>query len=147
VARGLAAAAILWPALLTTGAALRLADTTPALAAAIYVAAATVCHQKPDRSFHTHDVKWPVCGRCAGLYLAAPIGAVAALALRGQFRRRRDLTALALAASPTAVTFFAEHAGVLDVSTLVRFVAALPLGAALAWVIVRTAGDATGTIR
>ena len=46
------------------------------LAWAPYVAGSLVCHQRADRSFTTRSVTWPVCGRCAGLYLSAAVGAV-----------------------------------------------------------------------
>ena len=108
-------------------------------AAVVYTAAGLVCHQRDDRSFHTHGVKWPVCARCSGLYLAAPLGAFAALLGPGRLRRARDLKMLAFAAAPTAITFVLEHGGVAGVSSAARFVAALPLGAAVAWVVVRAA--------
>src|SRR5690349_13151093 len=93
LARLLTTAAIAWP--LVAGAALwqralssspseagRPAVSEPAWASLVYAAAGRVCHQRPERSFHTHDVAWPVCARCTGLYLAAPFAALFA------FRRR-----------------------------------------------------------
>ena len=41
---------------------------------AIYVAGHFVCHQRPERSFASCGYQWPVCGRCAGLYLGAAAG-------------------------------------------------------------------------
>src|SRR6185436_19797703 len=92
--RLLTAAAIAWP--LVAGAALwqraslssipaeagRPAVSEPAWTTLVYAAASRVCHQRPERSFHTHDVAWPVCARCGGLYLSAPFAALVA------FRRR-----------------------------------------------------------
>ena len=52
---------------------------------------------------------------------------------------RPSVAWLAAAAMPTAVTFVIEKAGIAAVGNGMRFVAALPLGLALAWVIVRTA--------
>jgi hypothetical protein len=42
---------------------------------------------------------------------------------------------LAVTALPTAVTFTAEWLGLAQPSSLTRFLAALPLGAAVAWVV------------
>jgi uncharacterized membrane protein len=139
VTKALAAAAILWPVLLVAGTASRIAARQPWLTATVYAAAGTVCHQRPDRSFHTHGARWPVCARCSGLYLAAPVGAIVAAASRRRLRRARDLRVLAIAALPTVVSFVLEHAGLTAVTSAVRFVAALPLGAALAWVVVSAA--------
>ena len=58
---------------------------TAALAAAgTYLIGGVVCHQRLDRSFHPHGVQMPVCARCAGLYLGAGLGVLAAAG----FRRR-----------------------------------------------------------
>ena len=54
-------------------------------AAGTYLLGGVVCHQRPDRSFHPGGVKMPVCARCAGLYLGAGLGVLAAAG----FRRRR----------------------------------------------------------
>jgi uncharacterized membrane protein len=130
---------------LAAGAAAEIARPGSWPAVAVYLAGGAVCHQDADRSFHTGGAKWPVCARCSGLYLAAPAGALVALAAGGRLRRRRDLLTLAAAASATAVTFAVEHGGMIGVSSTVRFAAALPLGAALAWIIVRAArGPETG---
>ena len=143
MARALIAATLLWPLLLAAGTYARARDRAPALAAAVYLAGSRICHQKPERTFHTHGTPWPVCGRCAGLYLGAPVGALAAWRPR---RRRTDARPsvgwLIAAAVPTAVTFAVEHGGLAPMVTAPRFVAALPLGAAVSWVIVRVA---TGT--
>lgn len=135
----LVAAAVVWPLVLAGAAAARMERAESGPAAVVYAAAGVVCHQRDDRSFHTHNVKWPVCARCGGLYLAAPLGAFAALLGRGRLRRAQDLKALAVAAAPTAIAFVLEHGGVASVSSTARFVAALPLGAAVAWVVVRAA--------
>lgn len=139
VIKVLVAAAVAWPLALAAAAAARMEHTGSVPAAVVYTAAGLVCHQRADRSFHTHHVKWPVCARCSGLYLAAPLGAFAALLARGRLRRPRDLKALAVAAAPTAITFVLEHGGLASVSSASRFLAALPLGAAVAWVVVRAA--------
>jgi len=73
--KALVAAAIVWP-LAAGGAVWHRAshpDDRPALGAAVvYLAGGRICHQRPERSFATRDVQWPVCARCSGLYLAAP---------------------------------------------------------------------------
>jgi uncharacterized membrane protein len=85
-------------------------------------------------------VKWPVCGRCSGLYLAAPIGAlVAGVAIRRRTTAPRQMAWLALAAVPTAITLAVEWLNLAPVSNLARALAALPLGAMIAFVLVRTA--------
>jgi len=139
VIKVLVAASVAWPAFLAAGAIAQARQPGSWLAIAAYTAGAGVCHQRDDRSFHTSHTKWPVCARCSGLYLTAPIGALAAFLVKGGLRRRRDLTMLAVASAATAITFAVEHLGLISVSSVSRFVAALPLGAALAWVIVRAA--------
>jgi uncharacterized membrane protein len=138
----LVAASMVWPLVLTAAVWDRASTGGGSLwTQVVYAAAARICHQRPERSFHTADVKWPVCGRCSGLYLAAPAGAIAAAVMvRGRRRRRsqvieRRLMVLAVAAVPTAVTVGVEWLGLLPVTTLVRFLSALPLGAAIAFVI------------
>jgi uncharacterized membrane protein len=140
LAYGLVVAAILWPLLLAAAVRQQLAGPST-WSAAVYLAASRICHQRDERSFHSHGVKWPVCGRCAGLYAAAPIGAIAAMARR----RRPDqaggrLVMLTVAALPTAVTLAAEWLGVVPVSSLARALAAIPLGLAAAYVVVGVAG-------
>lgn len=147
MARALVAAALAWPLLLGAGTVAAMREPASAFGTLVYLAAGAVCHQRDDRSFHTHKTKWPVCARCSGLYLAAPVGAVAALTSRrrrhkttpGRLPESFDLSMLAALAVPTAFTFVAEHGGLMLVSSSVRFLTALPLGAAIAWVIVRVA--------
>ncbi len=103
------------------------------VAAGTYLAGATVCHQRPDRSFHAHGAQWPVCARCSGLYLSAAAGVVAAWVLG---RRRLAIrfatwrTILLAAALPTAVTLVLERLNPGWAPSLVRALAAAPLGAA-----------------
>ena len=113
-------AAFAWPVVLA-GATWELVDgRAPIWSGVVYAAASKVCHQRPERSFHTAGVKWPVCGRCSGLYLAAPIGAlVAGVAIRRRAAVPRQLTWLALAAVPTAITLAVEWLDLAPVSNLV----------------------------
>lgn len=131
----LAVASLLWP--IALGAALvdRLDDHPTIAGSAVYLAAGRICHQKSDRSFFLHGHQWPVCGRCAGLYLAAPAGAFWALASRRPSSMRHVRLLLAFSAVPTMVTMVAEWWGA-PVTSMARAVAALPLGAALAAAIV-----------
>ena len=142
-----------WPVTLTAAATSRIAEAAPAFSGLVYLAASRVCHQMPYRSFRTAQVQWPVCARCSGLYLAAPIGAVAAMtSLR---RRRRPGPVLSerqrvegpslvpwivAAAVPTALTLACEWLHLVPISNLARAIAALPLGAMVAYAVVRMAG-------
>lgn len=126
---------MLWP-LALAGATWQAATHRPsAWAAMMYLAGSHVCHQRPERSFHAGEAQWPVCARCAGLYLAAPAGAIAALGRR----RRISLVWVAVAALPTAASWILETAGLAPIGNLARFLAALPLGAAIAMLLVGTA--------
>jgi hypothetical protein len=100
--------------------------------AATYLTGAMVCHQRADRSFHSHGVQWPVCERCSGLYLSAAIGVVFARLFRGN-RPPASLdgwrTLLLASAVPTAATLLLEWWNPSWSSGLVRALAAAPLGA------------------
>lgn len=139
MARALAALSVGWVVLLGLALAPPVRASAPAFSAAVYLAAGRICHQNPHRSFHSGGAAWPVCARCAGLYLAAPIGALIALGRRGTLTRRRALTSLTLFGAPTALTFAAEHLAGLPIGNGARFIAAWPLGAVVAWIIVVTA--------
>jgi uncharacterized membrane protein len=145
----LAAAAMAWPLLLASVVWARQDGSQPLWTTVVYLVGSKICHQIAERSFHTNGVQWPVCARCAGLYLAAPIGAVVAIAAR---RRSRMWAAPAwpifiVAAVPTLVTLAIEWPGLGAPSNLTRALAALPLGAAIAFLIVRTAGGRREAIR
>jgi uncharacterized membrane protein len=132
-------ASVLWPLTLGAAVAVRVRGAEPIWADVVYVAASRVCHQRPERSFHTADVQWPVCGRCAGLYLAAPIGALTAWLMRRRARGMRTSTWLAIAALPTAATLVFEWLDLAHVTNIDRALAALPLGAAIAFAVVAVA--------
>jgi uncharacterized membrane protein len=140
LARVLVVAAIAWPALLGATVWERASGSHPAWTSFVYAVSSRICHQIPSRSFHTDNVQWPVCARCSGLYLAAPIGALAALTVAGRRGSSRNAVGwLVVAAVPTAITLVIQWLGIGQPSNLIRFVAALPLGTAVAWVLVRTA--------
>lgn len=127
----------------------------PAISAVTYLTGAFICHQHPERSFHFRDTQWPVCARCAGLYVAAPFGLGWALlhsfAGAGKRRpRRAELSpavgrmirlALIITAIPTAVTWSGELLGLIHPSNEIRAASALPLGLSIAAVL----GHALGT--
>jgi len=130
-ARALLIASLLWPVLLAAAWWSEESGHALWLGRGVYTTCGRICHQKPERSFHTAGVQWPVCGRCAGLYLAAPFGAAAALAVT---RRRVPSRAWFLAAAlPTAATLVMEFLFGMPMTSLARALAALPLGAAVTW--------------
>ena len=115
------------------------------VAGVLYAAGSLICHQLPDRSFHLQGVQLPVCARCFGVYGGAAVGSVAGATAAG----RRWLAwwrppatppmnwiATALAALPTLATFALEWGFGWPISNAVRAVAALPLGFAVAFVVV-----------
>ena len=121
--------------------------------AATYRAGAVICHQRDSRSFHVSGVGMPVCSRCFGLYAGAAAGAAAALGWMLAARRRgagafrlplTPLRAAVLAsAAPTLATWLAEHLAGIEVTLLARALAALPLGAAVAALVVAWAAGAS----
>ena len=140
LASALAAASLIWIGAIVAASAAGAADGF--LAAAIRTFASFICHQQPDRSFFWGAAPWAVCARCLGLYVAAPAGALAALAARRGFTPAANVRLLAVAGAPTLLTWLAEFVLGLPMTNVARFAAALPLGAAVAWVLIRTALDA-----
>ena len=136
----LTAGALLWVALIIA-APLWLADGSTPLPWIVYEAAALVCHQRPERSFHLSGAPLPVCARCFGLYASGAIAAVAAtltnVAPGAIILTSAARSALVAAAMPTAVTVAIEWLGVAQPSNLHRAIAAVPLGATAAWLFVR----------
>ncbi len=140
LSRALAASALAWPLLLGASLLARQGGQHPLWTSVVYAAAARICHQLPDRSFWTGGVQWPVCGRCSGLYASAPVGAMLAIGRAGRavvLERMRWW--LAVAAVPTALTLGLEWLGLAPMTNGLRAASALPLGAAIAFVLVRVA--------
>ena len=113
--------------------------------AVVYGFASLVCHQLPERSFHLQGIQLPVCARCIGLYGGAAAGSVAgAVNIARRWLARRPLLwtrsmkwlATGVAASPTLATFALEWGFGWPMTNGVRAVAALPLGFAVAFVVV-----------
>lgn len=139
MARLLILGALAWPAVLGAAwwdRAAHPGGTHSVWAAVVYLAAGQVCHQLPARSVHSHGAQWPVCARCAGLYLAAPFGALL-FRRRGRvfMRGRTPAVVFVIAAVPTALTLAWEWAGLGTPANVVRLVSALPLGTAILWIL------------
>jgi uncharacterized membrane protein len=140
IAPGAALMAFAWLLLLLTAPYL-----TTTAAGSLYAAGALICHQIADRSFHLQGTQLPVCARCLGLYGGAAVGsAVGAVSLVGRWLERRPRrwtrsikwTATAVAAIPTLATFVLEWGAGWPISNSARAIAALPLGCAVAFVVV-----------
>jgi uncharacterized membrane protein len=121
---------------------------------ALYSIGHLICHQLPERSFHVWGAQLPVCARCTGIYVGAAVAAVLAAApLKGCPTRRptyvghpfRDAvavrTVLAVAALPTAFTLVYEWTTGQTPGNVIRFAAGLPIGVAVAWLVVHATRD------
>ena len=139
-------ASFVWPGLLGFTVWQRAQHGISTGTALVYLAASRICHQRPERSFHTARVQWPVCGRCSGLYAGAPIGALIALALIRRRRASRAALLLAVACVPTAATIVLEWLG-MPMTSEARAIAAVPLGAAILIAIVMVTSRAPEPIR
>lgn len=150
LARYLTVAACLWVGAVVA-APYAIASRNPALVAAatfVYQGAGLICHQRPERSFHIAGVQLPVCGRCFGLYLSGALGALVAWFAPWGITPRETRLVLVVAAIPTALTVSLEFIGLVQPTNLVRATSALPLGAAAAWIFVRSLrADAEGDAR
>ena len=104
----------------------------------LFPAGTFICHQRPDRSFFVHGHQVPVCARCTGLYVGASVAAPLALALAAAVPGARARWLIGFAAIPTIVTWSLEFIGTAHFSNISRFLAALPLGAMAAWLVLST---------
>jgi uncharacterized membrane protein len=149
MARALAAIAVLWPLVQAATVAATIHGSGGALTAMVQIVGSRVCHQRPERSFRTSGVRWPVCARCSGLYFGAACGAWFGFAAR--MRRwgsgREIAIVLVVASLPTAVTWIAEWAFGVPVANVTRAFAGLPLGAAIAATVVAVASSSPKSIR
>jgi uncharacterized membrane protein len=109
-----------------------------------------LCHQRPDRSFFSCGRQWPVCGRCAGLYMGFALGGLLGLVtvVAGPASRpagdptRWWRLALVVAAIPTAVLWLLEFGVGVNPGSLARWIGAVPLGVAAAfWMAAVGRGD------
>lgn len=102
-----------------------------------------LCHQIPGRSPHLDASVFPLCYRCAGLYLGM-LGAYAFLALGGGLRRTFPATpSLVVAISamaPFIVDGIGNKFGVWDTPGLLRSLSGVAYGVALPLLLVPAAG-------
>jgi uncharacterized membrane protein len=96
---------------------------------------ALICHQRPERSFFLDGRQVAVCARCTGLYAGAAFAVPLALVAASSITSNRARTIALVASLPTAITWTLEFAGLAHFSNASRFAAALPLGAAAAWLV------------
>ena len=136
-ARVLSALMVIWAAALPLAPLAAGAQGTPSTGSAIvYAAGSLACHQHPARSFSTRGRPWPVCARCAGLYLAG--GLVGLVGLVGRAPRLRQVSARSwrrrflVALLPIAVTWGLERWGIAGVSNGLRALSGAGLGATVA---------------
>lgn len=119
-----------------------------ALSGLVYLAGAVVCHQRPERSFAWAGQPWPVCARCAGLYLGAAAAVLLFLTV-GHPRARVSTTVRAasgrasarfsvgLALMPAALTLLWEWTTGLTPPNLMRAATGVAIGATVAWVVMQ----------
>jgi uncharacterized membrane protein len=100
-----------------------------------------ICHQRPERSFFVNGRQVAVCARCTGLYAGAAAAAPLALFMASALTSGRARRIAFAAALPTAITWTLEFAGAAHFSNTIRFVAALPLGFAAAWLVLGVMTD------
>lgn len=114
---------------------------TNVLPRAVYVVGRAVCHQRPLRSFTVAGVPQPVCARCAGLYLGAPLGVACAVGLARRYGRRRVAQVslrgarriIAWVVAPTLASVVVEWSQVAQPGNGLRLLLAVPAGAAVGW--------------
>jgi uncharacterized membrane protein len=108
----------------------------------VYIAGSIVCHQRPERSFHSDGAQLPVCARCTGLYAGAMTGVLAWGVTSGLRRTSGWLTkrftrlhlvrlGLVVAAIPMIVSLVTEWSGWWEPGNTVRAIFGVPLGAAV----------------
>jgi uncharacterized membrane protein len=118
-----------------------------AASALVYGFGSVVCHQRPERSLWSWNVVWPVCARCAGLYVGGALVGIAVLVgPRSPSRRlklwRHAQGAIAIAALPAVVSLLYEWSTGRVPGNALRLVTGLPIGFTVLAVIV-SAADAT----
>ena len=91
--------------------------------AMLYAFFSPLCHQIDSRSFHLFGAPLAVCGRCASVYFAFLLGAIAYPLARG-FRRARapGLLFILAAAAPMVIEYILEEAGLFESSNVIRAV-------------------------
>ena len=110
------------------------------LAFGIYGTASWICHQRPERSFYLWAMQMPVCARCTGIYFGAAAMALGLLARRqpsASISAHRARIVFGIAAVPTAATLLFEWTRGTMPANVVRALAGVALGAAIAWIVNR----------
>lgn len=142
-----AAAALLWVGLQLAATLLGRSESWAVVAGPVYLIGALLCHQLPERSFHLSAAQWPVCARCAGIYVGAAAGAVvsAITPLRafeaGAVAHARLV--LFVSVLPSAGTLLYEWTTNITPTNGVRGAAGCFLGAIVAWVVVAASAPRT----
>ena len=111
------------------------------LVAGVYGAGSIVCHQLAERSYRLWNMQMPVCARCAGIYAGAAVSAVCAALYRTTAVVRHARVLLALAVTPTLLTLVYEWTTGGMPAHAIRAVAGIPIGAAVAWLVVTVADN------
>lgn len=132
----LSVAAVVWMATLFAVAWTPPGRLSPMFRGTVHAVGRLVCHQRPERSFHSHGRPFPVCARCTGLYVSGAVGAMAAWFGLARAPRRTRLI-LGLAAIPTVLTLTFEWLGLAAASNAVRAASAVPFGGGALWLFVR----------
>ena len=144
------AATAVWAALLVVAPFLASRAHASTMASAViigvYGIGSLVCHQLPERSYHLWTAQMPVCARCAGIYLGAAIAAVGARAahaggMRLTLATGRVRALIGVAVAPTLATLAYEWSTGDMPSHAIRAVAGLPIGLAVAWLVVGAADN------
>jgi uncharacterized membrane protein len=111
-----------------------------AFALVVYAAGSVICHQRPERSFHLLGAQMPVCARCAGLYAGTAVAAIIVWLkqpLPVRFTSSAPRRILLACALPTAATLLYEWTTGQATGNWLRLASGAPLGAAVAWVLLR----------
>jgi len=134
VARVCLALAVAWGLLLplaTFAARPQHRSSMPVLASVVYGVGSVVCHQRPERSFVSWNVSWPVCARCTGIYAGA---AAAAVLFLPRPRRRSPVASISpwaivlVGALPSIATLVYEWTTGAAPANVTRLAAGLPIG-------------------
>jgi len=111
----------------------------------VYGVGRLVCHQRPERSLHWGGTPWPVCARCAGLYLGLAAGAGAALGGRRRaWPPAQARWLVGLAALPTVATLVFEWTTGEMPAHAWRGASGIAIGAALGHVVAALLGGPDG---
>ena len=152
--RAFVAASIAWAMLLVAvpfvASGAHLSSIAAASVVAVYGIGSLVCHQLPQRSYRLWSAQMPVCARCAGIYAGAATASLLALiaprradarAIAERAGTGRARAILAVAAAPSLATLVYEWATRHAPSNAIRFAAGLPIGIAVAWLLVAASED------